>query len=42
MFIARSSEVIGEDPGLQSVATAIGTPAARSAATGGTCVSRRV
>ena len=42
MFIASSSEVIGEDPGLQSVATAIGTPAARSAATGGACVSRSV
>ncbi len=40
MFIASSSEVIGEVPGLQSVASAIGTPAARSAATGGSLVSR--
>ncbi|MCY1558605.1 hypothetical protein D9M68_955560 [compost metagenome] len=41
MFIASSSEVIGEVPGLLSVATAIGTPAARKAATGGGVVSRR-
>ena len=41
MFMARSSEVIGEEPGLQSVATAIGTPARRSASTGGFCFSLR-
>ena len=35
MFIASRSEVIGEEPGLQSVATAIGTPWARKAAIGG-------
>ena len=35
MLSASSSEVQGEVPGLQSVATAIGTPAARSSATGG-------
>ena len=34
------SEVTGEVPGLQSVATAIGTPWVRSAATGGARVSR--
>mgnify|MGYP001788506742 CR=1 FL=1 len=31
-----------EEPGLQSVATAIGTPAARKAAIGGAWVSRKV
>ena len=41
MFIASSSEVMGEVPGLQSVATAIATPAARNAATGGGVVSRK-
>jgi hypothetical protein len=40
MFIASSGEVSGEVPGLQSVATAIGTPARRSASTGGRRVSR--
>ena len=35
-----SGEVVGEVPGLQSVATAIGTPARRSASTGGSRVSR--
>jgi hypothetical protein len=40
MFIASSSEVRGEVPGLQSVAIAIGTPASRNAAIGGRCVSR--
>ena len=34
------SEVAGEVPGLQSDAMAIGTPCARSAAIGGSCVSR--
>ena len=42
MFIASSSEASGEEPGLQSLATAIGTPSARSRSTGGTRVSRRV
>ena len=41
MFIASSREVMGEVPGLQSVDTAIGTPASRNAATGGCTVSRR-
>jgi hypothetical protein len=40
-FIAASSDGMGEVPGLQSVATAIGTPAARSAEMGGSRVSRR-
>ena len=41
MFIASSKDVMGEVPGLQSVETAIGTPAARKADTGGGCVSRK-
>ena len=41
MFIAVSSDVSGEIPGLQSVATAIGTSASRNAWTGGSRVSRR-
>jgi hypothetical protein len=41
MFIVSSKEVSGEVPGLQSVATAIGTPALRSAWIGGSLVSRR-
>ena len=40
MFMASSSEVIGEVPGLQSVATAIGTPCFRNSAIGGAFVSR--
>ena len=40
MFMVRRSEVSGEVPGLQSVARARGTPAARNAAIGGTFVSR--
>ena len=40
MFITSSGEVIGEVPGLQSVASAIRTPAARSASIGGSLVSR--
>ena len=42
MFIVTSSEVSGEVPGLQSVASAIGTPAARRRSIGGSFVSRRV
>ena len=42
MFIAVRIDEIGELPGLQSVATAISTPAERKAAIGGTCVSLRV
>ena len=42
MFIVSNSEVSGDEPGLQSLASAIGTPARRSAATGGICVSRSV
>ena len=40
MLSISSSDVVGEVPGLQSVATAIGTPRARNAASGGNCVSR--
>ena len=36
-----NSDSAGEEPGLWSLATAMGTPAARSAATGGKWVSRR-
>ena len=35
MFMASSSEVSGEVPGLQSVASAIGTPCRRNSSTGG-------
>ena len=41
MFSISSGESVGDEPGLWSVAIAIGTPAARSAATGGSRVSRR-
>ncbi len=40
MFIASSGLVSGEVPGLLSVASASGTPAARNAAIGGRVVSR--
>lgn len=40
MFIASSGLVSGEVPGLQSVASASSTPAVRSAAIGGSWVSR--
>ena len=40
MFIASSGLVSGEVPGLLSVASASGTPHARSAAIGGRVVSR--
>ncbi len=39
MFIARVGESNGEVPGLQSVATAIGTLCLRSRSTGGLAVS---
>jgi len=42
MFMASSGDVIGEESGLQSVASAIGTPARRNASTGGGVVSRSV
>ena len=42
MFIASVSEVMGDEPGLQSVATAMGTPAWRRAAMGGSWTSRKV
>jgi hypothetical protein len=42
MFMLKSSEDIGDEPGLQSVATAIGTPASRNASIGGATVSRNV
>ena len=42
MLMASKIEVQGEVPGLLSVATAIGTPAARSKAMGGGVVWRRV
>ena len=41
MFMTSSGEVSGEVPGLQSVASAIGTPCLRSRSMGGTRVSRR-
>ena len=41
MFSISSGESVGDEPGLWSVAIAIGTPAARKAATGGSRVSRR-
>ena len=41
MFMASRGEVRGEVPGLQSVATAMATPASRSACTGGGVSSRR-
>ena len=40
MFMTSKGDVRGEVPGLQSVASAMGTPAARSASTGGNRVSR--
>ena len=40
MFMVKSSEVSGEVPGLQSVATAILTPCWRNRAIGGFLVSR--
>ena len=40
MFMVSSSEVIGEVPGLLSVAIAIGRLTARNASTGGSCFSR--
>jgi len=41
MLSASNIDVQGELPGLQSVAMATGTPAARNAVTGGFFVSRR-
>ena len=41
MLSISSSDSVGDEPGLWSVAIAIGTPAARSACTGGSWVSRR-
>ena len=41
MFIAVRIDVLGDVPGLQSVAIAIGTPSVRSATPGGSFVSRR-
>jgi hypothetical protein len=40
MFMVSSSEVSGEEPGLQSVEMAIGTPWRRIAWMGGICFSR--
>ena len=40
MFMASSSDVIGDDPGLQSVASAMATPCARNASIGGNWLSR--
>ncbi len=42
MLSVNSSDVQGEVPGLESVATAMATPASRSNATGGGVVWRRV
>ena len=41
MLSISSGDSVGDEPGLWSVAMAIGTPAVRSASTGGTRVSRR-
>ena len=41
MLSISSGESVGDEPGLWSVAIAIGTPAVRNAATGGSLVSRR-
>ena len=41
MFNINSKDKPGEEPGLWSLAMAMGTPAARSAATGGRWVSRK-
>ena len=41
MLMASRSEVPGAEPGLQSLATAMAAPAARSAATGGLRFGRR-
>ena len=41
MFSISSSDVAGELPGLQSLEIAMGTPALRIAAMGGSCFSRR-
>ena len=40
MFMVSSSEVSGEVPGLQSVATAMCTPCRRNSSIGGFFVSR--
>ncbi len=42
MFMQSSNEVSGEEPGLQSVAMAMGTPAWRRPSSGGSFVSRSV
>src|SRR6056297_1063308 len=39
IFMASRIEVRGEEPGLQSVESAIGTPCSRKAVTGGSCFS---
>ena len=41
MFSISSSDSPGDEPGLWSLAMAIGTPASRSAWIGGSLVSRR-
>ena len=41
MLSISSGEVVGDVPGLQSVAIAIGTPLRRSASIGGSRVSRK-
>jgi hypothetical protein len=42
MFIVSKSDVMGDDPGLQSLASAIGTAQSRRVDMGGACVSRNV
>jgi len=42
MFIVSSGDARGDEPGLQSVASAMGTPYSRKASIGGACVSRNV
>ena len=41
MLSINKSELTGDEPGFESVAMAIGTPAARNASIGGSLVSRR-
>ncbi len=41
MFMVSNSEVSGEEPGLQSVEIAMGTPWRRIRSIGGICFSRR-
>ncbi len=41
MFMVSNSDVMGDDPGLQSVATAMATSCLRNRSIGGALVSRK-